>query len=101
MSCVTDCVNEHLFMSTVAKTPQSYLVAIVGAEYITRVVPPGTHTWEKFINFDDLKEKIEWNGLTVRDGKDAVYDPIFGSFHELDIWKQINYILHATRDSIE
>ena len=54
VSSASECSLEHLFMSTIAKTPQSYLVAIVGAEYITRVVPVGTHTWEKFINFEDL-----------------------------------------------
>ena len=47
--------NGLLFMSTISKTNESYLKMIVGAEYITGIVPKGTHEWELFINPDDLQ----------------------------------------------
>ncbi|KAI9458394.1 3-demethylubiquinone-9 3-methyltransferase [Lactarius psammicola] len=44
----------HLFLSTIARTPLSYLLAIVAAEKLLRLVEPGTHTFSKFVNPDEL-----------------------------------------------
>ena len=46
--------NGIMFVATLNKTLKSYLFAIVGAEYILRWLPIGTHSWDKFINPDDL-----------------------------------------------
>ena len=43
-----------MFVATLNKTLKSYIFAIVGAEYILRWLPIGTHEWEKFVNPDDL-----------------------------------------------
>jgi polyprenyldihydroxybenzoate methyltransferase/3-demethylubiquinol 3-O-methyltransferase len=44
----------HLFLSTIARTPLSYLLTIVAAEKLLRLVEPGTHTFSKFVNPDEL-----------------------------------------------
>ena len=48
--------NGLMFVATINKTLKSYVFAIVGAEYILRWLPIGTHEWEKFVNPDDLKK---------------------------------------------
>ena len=48
-----------MFVATLNKTLKSYLFAIVGAEYILRWLPIGTHSWEKFINPNDLSSILE------------------------------------------
>ena len=45
-----------MFVATINKTLKSYVFAIVGAEYVLRWLPIGTHEWEKFINPEDLKK---------------------------------------------
>ena len=51
--------NGIMFVATLNKTLKSYLFAIIGAEYILRWLPIGTHLWEKFINPDDLVSMLE------------------------------------------
>ena len=47
-----------MFVATINKTLKSYVFAIVGAEYILRWLPIGTHEWEKFVKPDDLKKVL-------------------------------------------
>ena len=61
--------NGIMFVATLNKTLKSYVFAIIGAEYIMRWLPIGTHSWEKFVRPDDLIKilknyKLELNGLT-------------------------------------
>jgi SAM-dependent methyltransferase len=59
-ACAT-CVRPggSLFLSTINRTAKSYAVAIVGAEYVARVVPAGTHDWNKFITPEELRLMAE------------------------------------------
>ena len=52
-----------MFVATINKTLKSYLFAIIGAEYIMRWLPVGTHQWEKFVNPEDLISIQKKNGL--------------------------------------
>jgi 2-polyprenyl-6-hydroxyphenyl methylase/3-demethylubiquinone-9 3-methyltransferase len=54
-----------MFIATLNKTLKSYLFAIIGAEYVLRWLPIGTHDWEKFIKPDDLKKILVKNNLNV------------------------------------
>ena len=47
-----------MFVATINRTLKSYVFAIVGAEYILRWLPIGTHEWEKFVKPEDLKKKL-------------------------------------------
>ncbi len=54
-----------MFVATINKTLKSYLFAIIGAEYILRWLPIGTHEWEKFVKPDELKKILDTNNLTL------------------------------------
>jgi len=57
--------NGIMFVATLNKTLKSYLFAIVGAEYILRWLPIGTHSWEKFIDPNDLISILKKHNLKV------------------------------------
>ena len=55
-----------MFVATINKTLKSYIFAIVGAEYILRWLPIGTHEWEKFVKPEDLKKILVKNDLYLK-----------------------------------
>ena len=57
--------NGIMFIATLNKTLKSYVFAIVGAEYILKWLPIGTHDWEKFVKPNDLKEILNQNNLKL------------------------------------
>ena len=80
-----------MFVATINKTLKSYLFAIIGAEYILRWLPIGTHEWEKFIKPDDLKNILSKFDMTMVKTDGVKFNPI------LDKWSlskdtSINYI---------
>ena len=54
-----------MFVATINKTFKSYIFAIVGAEYVLRWLPIGTHEWEKFVKPEDLKKILLKNNLSL------------------------------------
>ena len=54
-----------MFVATLNKTLKSYVFAIIGAEYVLRWLPIGTHNWEKFVKPDDLKKILSENNLKL------------------------------------
>ena len=58
--------NGLMFVATINKTLRSYVFAIVGAEYILRWLPIGTHDWEKFVKPEELKEILSKNNLFLK-----------------------------------
>ena len=65
----------HVFVSTLNRTPKAYALAIVGAEYVLRLLPTGTHTYEKFIKPSELRRWSRAAGLSVVDIAGLDYDP--------------------------
>ena len=57
--------NGLMFVATINKTLKSYIFAIVGAEYVLRWLPIGTHEWEKFVKPEDLKKILMKYGLSL------------------------------------
>ena len=57
--------NGLMFVATINKTLKSYIFAIVGAEYILKWLPIGTHEWDKFVKPEDLKKILKNNNLTL------------------------------------
>ena len=57
--------NGLMFVATLNKTLKSYIFAIVGAEYIMRWLPIGTHEWEKFIKPENLESNLNKNNLSL------------------------------------
>ena len=58
--------NGLMFVATINKTLKSYVFAIVGAEYVLRWLPIGTHDWEKFVKPEELKEILSKNNLFIK-----------------------------------
>jgi len=65
-----------LFISTIDRTWKSYLFAIIGAEYVLKVLPRGTHQWSMFVRPDELKAELKTQGLTQKDLRGLHYHPI-------------------------
>ena len=83
--------NGLLFMATLNRTLKSFALAIVGAEYVLRWVPAGTHQWEKFVKPSELEGAMAAGGAEVFDVAGVVYNPL------RDKWSQsldtdVNYM---------
>ena len=65
-----------MLCSTLNRNPKSYLMAIIGAEWVMRWLPKGTHDWAKFITPDELYALINRAGLTPVDRKGMVFNPV-------------------------
>lgn len=75
-SCAALCKPGGLvIVSTLNRTPKSFALGIVAAEYLLRWVPRGTHTWKKFIRPSELARALNAHGLTVVDMQGMVFDP--------------------------
>jgi len=83
--------NGIMFVATLNKTLKSYIFGIIGAEYIMRWLPIGTHEWEKFLNPDDLIAISKKNNLTVQKLDGMKYNLIKNQW-TLSNDKSVNYI---------
>ncbi|MDB6176797.1 bifunctional 2-polyprenyl-6-hydroxyphenol methylase/3-demethylubiquinol 3-O-methyltransferase UbiG [Paracoccus sp. Z330] len=87
-----------VILSTINRTVKSFGAAIVGAEWIMRWLPKGTHDWQRFITPDELAHQASQAGLHVADARGMVFNPItFGwKMSERDL--SVNYILTGRRE---
>lgn len=86
----------HVFVSTLNRTPKAYLMAILGAEYVLRLLPTGTHSYEKFIRPSELAGWARDAGLVVTDIAGLQYDP-FARAARLDDDATVNYLMHLRK----
>ena len=80
-----------MFVATLNKTLKSYLFAIVGAEYVLRWLPIGTHDWEKFVKPDDLIDILKKYDLKL-DALNGIKFNLIKDEWKLSSDKSINYI---------
>ncbi|SEH96696.1 3-demethylubiquinone-9 3-methyltransferase [Rheinheimera pacifica] len=85
-----------LFFSTLNKTWKAYLLAIIGAEHVLKLVPKGTHEFSKFIRPSELMRFIEQAGLEVTDATGLHFNPINESF-KTGPGVDVNYIVVARK----
>ncbi len=85
-----------LVFSTLNKTAKSYLMAILGAEHVLRLVPKGTHDFSKFIRPSQLMRWIEDAGLIVTDATGLHYNPLTESFR-IGAGVDVNYLVVAKK----
>lgn len=78
--------------STINRNPKSFAMAIVGAEYVMRWLPKGTHEWSKFITPDELYKLMEQAGLSPVDRKGFVFNPVTWSWSLSDRDLSVNYV---------
>ena len=81
-----------MICSTINRNAKSFAMAIVGAEYIMRWLPKGTHDWSKFITPDELFTLIENAGLDPVDRKGFVFNPISWQWRLSDRDLSVNYV---------
>ena len=89
--------NGIMLTATINRTLTSYIKAIVGAEYILRWLPIGTHDWNKFIKPEELEKKLTDLGFSITDLTGLGYNPIFQE------WKKtkdtsVNYVVSAKKN---
>lgn len=78
--------------STLNRTTKSFAAAIIGAEYIMRWLPKGTHEWSKFITPDELYALLEQAGFQPVDRKGFVFNPLGWSWSLSDRDLSVNYV---------
>jgi len=86
----------HLFFATINRNPKSYLFAIIGAEYLLRLLPKGTHDYAKFVKPSELSQSCRDAGLTVRSLIGMTYNPLT-RIYSLGRDTDVNYIVHAVK----
>jgi 2-polyprenyl-6-hydroxyphenyl methylase/3-demethylubiquinone-9 3-methyltransferase len=84
----------HAFFATINRNPKSFLLAIVGAEYILRLLPRGTHEYERLIKPSELAAYCRAAGLEVSELIGMTYNPL-SKVYALGRDTDVNYILYA------
>lgn len=85
-----------LFFSTINRSPKAYLLLVLGAEYVLRLLPRGTHEYEKFIKPSELAQAIRDAGLQVVDVSGMTYNP-FTRKCTIGADVDANYLVHAKK----
>lgn len=83
-----------MILSTLNRTLKAYALAIVGAEYILRWLPVGTHQWDRFVTPEELRAALAGAGLTLTDTTGMIYDP-FADQWRLGADIDVNYFATA------
>ena len=89
--------NGVMFTATLNRTIISYIKAIVGAEYILRWLPIGTHDWNKFIKPEELEKKLSLANFCTIDVKGLEFNPLFNKWKKSDNLS-VNYIICSKRN---
>ncbi len=89
-----------MLVSTINRTARSFVTAIVGAEYVFRVLPRGTHQWAQFVRPNELENAAEAGGLKLHDRRGMQYLPVLHrAWWTRDL--SVNYIASFTRGVAE
>lgn len=86
----------QLFLSTINRNPKSYLLAVIGAEYVLGMLPRGTHDYEKFIRPSELAGMLRSAKLELADVTGMTYNLLTDVF-ALAADTDVNYLVHATK----
>lgn len=85
-----------MFAATLNRTMKSFALAIVGAEYVLRWVPGGTHDWQKFVTPEELEAAMADGGMRRLDERGVIYNP-FADEWRLSDDMDVNYMMVAAR----
>lgn len=86
-----------MVVSTINRTAKAFALAIVGAEYILRWLPRGTHQWSKFVTPDELYEALTAAGLSPGNSAGMIYNPLRGEWSLSETDTDVNYLFAADR----
>lgn len=87
-----------MFVATINRTAKAFALAIVGAEYVLRWLPKGTHSYSKFLTPEEITSQLKRNGMSLKDKSGVTYAPLH------DEWRKsrdmsVNYMLLAEKPS--
>jgi|TARA_B110000438_G_C15804736_1_gene646754 2-polyprenyl-6-hydroxyphenyl methylase / 3-demethylubiquinone-9 3-methyltransferase len=88
--------NGHAFFSTINRNPRSYLFAVIGGEYILKLLPKGTHDYSKFIKPSELASWLRLTKLNLQDTTGLSYNPLTDNYW-LSKDVQVNYMMHTQK----
>lgn len=86
-----------MICSTLNRNPKSFMMAIVGAEWVMRWLPKGTHDWARFITPDELAGFLRGAGLDPVDRKGFVFNPVSWAWGMSDRDLSVNYVMASVR----
>jgi len=86
----------HVFFSTINRNPKAYLFAVVGAEYVLKLLPKGTHDYQKFIRPSELARWARHGGLSMHQLTGMSYNP-FTRQYALGNDVSVNYLVYTQR----
>ena len=89
--------NGLMFTATINRTLKSYIKAIIGAEYVLRWLPIGTHDWNKFVKPEELQKKLTDKKFTTNNIKGLEFNPIFNKWKQSDNLS-VNYIICSSKN---
>ena len=89
--------NGLMFTATINRTFTSYVKAIIGAEYVLRWLPIGTHEWSKFIKPEELENYLNENNFNTIDVKGLEFNPLFRKWKRSDDFS-VNYIICSKKN---
>ena len=87
-----------VFFSTINRNPKAYAMAIIGAEYIMRMLPAGTHDYDKFIKPSELTRWCRAADLSVLDMTGMIYNPLTQEYSLKDQDVDLNYLVATRRE---
>jgi 2-polyprenyl-6-hydroxyphenyl methylase / 3-demethylubiquinone-9 3-methyltransferase len=88
-----------MITATINRTLKSFALAIVGAEYVLRWLPRGTHQWDKFVTPNELEAVLERHGLNVIDETGVIYN-LLADRWQLSSDMDVNYMLTAEKPKV-
>lgn len=86
----------HAVFSTLNRNPKAYMLAVIGAEYVMKLLPKGTHTYGQFIRPSELAKWARTAGLEVLDVRGLQFNPLSYSF-SLSSDTDVNYLMHVQK----
>ncbi|MGC3872324.1 bifunctional 2-polyprenyl-6-hydroxyphenol methylase/3-demethylubiquinol 3-O-methyltransferase UbiG [Halomonas sp. GXIMD04776] len=90
----------HVFFSTINRNPKAYAFAILGAEYVLRLLPKGTHEYRKFIRPSELSGWCRATGLRVREQTGLTYNPATRHYRLNPRDVTVNYMMHCSLEAL-
>jgi 2-polyprenyl-6-hydroxyphenyl methylase/3-demethylubiquinone-9 3-methyltransferase len=104
-SVVTACATlarpgGHVVFSTLNRNPRSYVLAIVGAEYVLGLLPRGTHDWARFQKPSELARHVRRAGLEVGEIVGMTYNPLT-RIYRLEPDTSVNYLMACRRPALD
>jgi len=89
--------GSHVFFSTINRNLKAYVLAVIGAEYVLKLLPNGTHDYAKFVKPSELARHCRDAGLDVREITGMSYNPLT-RVYSLGSDTDVNYLLHCVRE---